>query len=171
MQCVGIDDRVAPCKFRGFSSFGVAFFSLEVGIARALQKLLEARRLMGYLIVNWVVGSIGLLVVASLLPGFRVTWIEAALLVAGTVGLLSAAIASAVRQARGAVNASMTWALVFLADALLFRVTALAVPGFAMRGFAPAFVGAAMLVFLSVALARIETLWLDRAASESAPNS
>ncbi len=126
---------------------------------------------MGYLVINWVLGSVSLLITFGLLPGFRVSEVEAAVLVAGLVGLSSATIASAVRRIRGSLNAGLTWLLAFIADALIFRVTALIIPGFAMRGFAPAFAGAAVLVILSVALARIEDFWLHHGGSGSILNS
>jgi uncharacterized membrane protein YvlD (DUF360 family) len=108
-----------------------------------------------YLIVNWALGSSGLFALAAVLPGFRITEVQSALLAAGVVALLHAAISSVFKPVIGDGSFGVPSALLLLVDAFTFRVVALLVPGFAMLGFAPAFAGAVLLFGLNLALPRL----------------
>ncbi len=110
---------------------------------------------MGYLIVNWVLSSFGLFILANTSPGFRVNEISSALIAAGAVGLCSASIAAAFKHAHGGAALAISGALLLLADTFLFRLSALVVPGFAMLGFLPAIAGALLLAALNGAMLRV----------------
>jgi putative membrane protein len=112
---------------------------------------------MVFLIVNWVLGAFALVLVAHLFPGFRVTEFQSALLAAGVVGLISAAIALAFKRVMSPAGLAISGTLLVIVDSFLFRVMALVVPGFAMLGFYPAFAGAFVLLALHLCL-----LWLQR---------
>jgi putative membrane protein len=109
---------------------------------------------MVYLIINWVLSAASLLVLASILPGFRILEVQAAVLATGMVGLISALIGMLLKQVAGVVTLAMSGAFLFLVDAFLFRLIALLVPGFAMEGMYPAFAGALLLLGLNIALLR-----------------
>jgi putative membrane protein len=109
---------------------------------------------MVYLIINWVLSAASLLVLASILPGFRILEVQAAILATGMVGLISALIGMLLKQVAGVVTLAMSGAFLFLVDAFLFRLIALLVPGFAMEGMYPAFAGALLLLGLNIALLR-----------------
>ncbi len=109
---------------------------------------------MVFLIVNWVAGTFALLALASILPGFRVSDFQSVLLATGVVGLISAAIAMVFRQMYAVAALSISAALLIVVDTLVFRVTALLVPGFAMRAFYPAAAGALVLVAVHLMLLR-----------------
>jgi putative membrane protein len=111
-----------------------------------------------YLIVNWVCSVAGLLLVASLIPGFQVAEFESALIAAAVVGLISAGLGTLLKHAGGPVGLAITGIFLVLTDTLLFRMSALLVPGFAMRGLAPAFAGAMVLLALNLALLRVVPL-------------
>jgi putative membrane protein len=113
---------------------------------------------MVYLIVNWVASVLGLLVVASLVPGFQVLEFESALVATGVVGLISAGLGAMLKNASGAVSLVLSALFLLIVNTLLFRMSALVVPGFAMHGFTPAIAGAAMLVALNLGLPRIVAL-------------
>ncbi len=68
---------------------------------------------------------------------------------------MSAILGTALKQASGPVSAGISWALLLIANALFFRVIALLVPGFAMRGFLPAVAGALVLLLLNLILLRV----------------
>jgi putative membrane protein len=110
---------------------------------------------MGYLIVTWVFSALGLFALAATLPGFRVLDYQSALLAAGVVGLISALAASAFKRITGTSALAVTGILLVLLDTFLFRLSALVVPGFAMTGFFPAVAGAAVLLAISLATARL----------------
>ena len=113
---------------------------------------------MVYLIVNWVCSVVGLLAVARLFPGFQVGEFASALIATAVVGLISANLGTLLKHAGGPVGLAITGAFLLLADTLLFRMSALLVPGFAMRGFAPAIAGAIVLLGLNLVLLRVVPL-------------
>ncbi|HOL73348.1 MAG TPA: phage holin family protein [Bryobacteraceae bacterium] len=110
---------------------------------------------MVYFIVNWVSSAVGLLLVAALLPGFRITDFQSAVIACGVVGLLSAGLGSLLKHAASYLTVALFGGLLLIVDAFLFRLSALLVPGFAMLGFLPALAGAALLLALNLALLRI----------------
>jgi putative membrane protein len=109
---------------------------------------------MVFLMVNWVLGSLALVLLANVFPGFRVTEFQSALLATGVVGLISAAIATMLKHVTSQPGLAISGILLVTADTFLFRVTALLVPGFAMRAFYPAFAGALLLLTLHLILLR-----------------
>jgi putative membrane protein len=112
---------------------------------------------MVFLIVNWVLGALALVLVAHIFPGFRVTEFQSALLAAGVVGLISAAIFLVFERVMSPAGLAISGILLVIVDSFLFRAMALVVPGFAMLGFYPAFAGAFILLALHLSL-----LWLQR---------
>jgi putative membrane protein len=109
---------------------------------------------MVYLIINWVLSAVSLLILSSVLPGFRILEVQSAILATGLVGLVSAFVGMLLKQVVGRVIQLMSGAFLFLVDVFLFRLIALLVPGFAMEGMYPAFIGAAALLGLNIALLR-----------------
>jgi putative membrane protein len=112
---------------------------------------------MVFLLVNWVAGTVALLLLANIFPGFRIGEFQSVLFAAGTVGLISAAVSLVFRQIISPVGLAMSALILAGVDTFVFRVTALLVPGFAMRAFYPAVVGALLLSAIFVLL-----VWLMR---------
>jgi putative membrane protein len=110
---------------------------------------------MGFLIVNWLLSAIGLFTVAVALPGFRIFDYQSALIGAGSVGLLSALLATILRQVTGTPGLAAFGLLLVIVDTSLFRLSALLLPGFAMTGFVPAIVGALIVLVLNLAMFRV----------------
>jgi putative membrane protein len=106
-----------------------------------------------YLAVSWVLSSASLLGVAYLAPGFRIGGLEAAMIAAGAVALVAAVLGTLFHEITGPVGMIVSGLILFLTISVVFRLSALLVPGFAMQGFAPAFAGAGV-VFLVQALLR-----------------
>jgi uncharacterized membrane protein YvlD (DUF360 family) len=107
---------------------------------------------MASLIVNWVFSAVGLFFVALLAPGFRISEFQSVLIVALGVGLITSLAGVILKLAAGPGTLVVCALFLLLFDTLVFRVAALLVPGFAMLGFRPAFVGAGVLVVLQTAL-------------------
>ncbi len=126
---------------------------------------------MVFVIINWVAGTMALLVLSSLFPGFRVSEFAAALIAAGVCGLLNSLLALVLRHITGVLSLAMSAAFLFLFDAFVFRVSALLVPGFAMRGFLPALAGSTVLLVLNLALVRYLRIKDEAFGSESALSS
>ena len=107
---------------------------------------------MVYLFLNWTMGTAGLAVLAIILPGCRIDELRSALVVAAVVALVHAAVSTAFRPGAGEPALPLPGILLALGDALVFRVVALLVPGFAMRSLYPALVGGLLLLGLNLAL-------------------
>jgi putative membrane protein len=107
------------------------------------------------LIVNWIFGALALVLFANVSPGFRVTEFQSALLATAVVGLISAAIATLFKQVTSQTGLAISSILLLVFDTFLFRIVALLVPGFAMRGFYPAIAGAVLLVALHLTLLKV----------------
>ncbi len=122
---------------------------------------------MVYLIVNWVLSSIGLFALANTLPGFHISDQEAALIAAGVVGLMSGLMGTLLRYAGNVIGLAMSAAFLLTVDVFLVRVSGLLVPGFSMRGFGPAIMGALALLLLNLVLVRAARSKLGRLDSES----
>jgi putative membrane protein len=122
-----------------------------------------------YLIVNWVSSVLSLLAVACLLPEVQILEFQSALIATGIVGLISAGLGTLLKHASGAVGLAFAGIFLAIADTLLFRMSALVVPGFAMRGFAPAIAGAIVLLALNLVLLRVVPLKEDPLDSWSRP--
>lgn len=110
---------------------------------------------MGALIVNWVLGWFALALLANIFPGFRVTEFESALLATSIVALISGATAALLKRVTSQPGLAIAAILLVLADAFLFRLTALVIPGFAMRAFYPALAGALLLLGLHLGVLRV----------------
>jgi uncharacterized membrane protein YvlD (DUF360 family) len=107
---------------------------------------------MVYLFLNWTLGTAGLALLAIILPGCRIDELSSALVVATVVALVHAAVSTAFRPGAGESFLALPGVLLALGDALVFRVVALLVPGFAMRSLYPALAGGLLLLGLNLAL-------------------
>jgi uncharacterized membrane protein YvlD (DUF360 family) len=104
---------------------------------------------MVYLTLNWMMGTTALAVLAIVFPGFRIEEFQSVLIAAAVVGLFHAAGSAVFWPAAG-----LAGVLLALADAVVFRVVALLVPGFAMLGFYPALAGGLLLMLLNLVMIR-----------------
>jgi putative membrane protein len=109
---------------------------------------------MVFLLVDWIVGSLALLLVSSFYPGFRVTDLQSAVLATAIVGLISAFIALVLTQITAPTRIAISAVFLFGVYIGLFRIVALLIPGFAMLGFAPAVAGALVLIALHLTVLR-----------------
>ncbi len=110
---------------------------------------------MVYFIINWVLGSLSLLLMSTLFPGFRVAEFASALVAAGVVGLLNAGLAILLHYSTGRLGIALAGTFLVISDSFLFRLAGLIIPGFAMRGFFPAFAGGFLLLALNLVLPRV----------------
>ncbi len=117
---------------------------------------------MAYLTINWVLSALSLLGVAIFVPGFRITDYGSALIAAGSVGLVAAMLGALLKYISGVAGLLAWSALMLLVDLFLFRLSGLLIPGFAMRGFLPAFAGALALVAVSL----LNLRWAHRIRAE-----
>ena len=104
------------------------------------------------LLVNWILSALALLLVAHLVPGFRIAGFTSALWAALVVGLVNATL--------GALLKLITLPLTFLTlglfwlviNALMLELASRFVPGFRLAGFGAAFWGAIVLSLVNMFL-------------------
>jgi len=104
------------------------------------------------LLLHWLFSAISLLIVSHLIPGFYVRDFVSALIAALVIGLVNATL--------GLVLKILTLPLIVLTlgifwwviNALMLLFVSNFVPGFAVRGFWPAFWGAVVLSLLNMVL-------------------
>lgn len=97
------------------------------------------------LLVNWLLGTAALLIVAYLLPGISVRSFGVALLAALVIGLVNATIGLALKILTFPliiVSLGLFW---FVINAFMLMLAGWVVPGFTVAGFGWAFLGAILL--------------------------
>lgn len=108
-----------------------------------------------HLLVNWLLSAILILVVAHIVSGFEVKDFTSALVAAAVIGLVNGTI--------GAMLQFIAFPLTFLTlglfslviNAAMLLLASKIVPGFKIRGFLPAFIGALLLSILRMLLHRV----------------
>ncbi len=102
------------------------------------------------LLIEWLLNALALVITAYVVPGFEVDGFGTALIAALVVGLLNVTL--------GWLLSLLTFPLVWLLpglmmlviDAVVLYFAAKLVPGFRIRGFLAAFIGAIVLVLIHV---------------------
>jgi len=102
------------------------------------------------LLLDWILSALALLAVAHLVPGFEVDSFGAALVAAIAVGLANATIGVILKILTFPLTIVTLGIFWFVINALMLRLAAYFVPGFTIRGFLPAFLGALVLSLINV---------------------
>jgi putative membrane protein len=108
-----------------------------------------------HMIVGWLVSALALWVVAQIVPGIEVRDFGAALLATVVIAIVGAVV--------GPVLRFLAWPLTFVTlglfllviNAILLKLAAMLTPGFRVRGFLHAILGALVLTILSSLLRRM----------------
>jgi putative membrane protein len=102
------------------------------------------------LLLHWIVNAIALLIVSKIVPGFQVATIGAALIAVIVIGLLNATLGLLLKIITLPLGI-LTLGLFFLViNALILKLSSGLVPGFYVRTFAAAFIGAIVLALLQM---------------------
>ena len=107
---------------------------------------------MGNLIVNWLVSSLSLIIVAHLVPGFEVKGLAAALIAPIIIGLVNATVGFILKILTFPLTLLTFGLFLLVINALMLELAALLVPGFAVHSFWSAFFGAILLSLVSTLL-------------------
>jgi putative membrane protein len=99
-----------------------------------------------------------LFILAAVFPGFRVLDFGAALVATGVVGLVSASLGVLLKHVTGPISLAMSSVFLLILNTLIFRISALLIPGFLMVGFLPALAGALLLLVLNGFLLRFVSM-------------
>lgn len=107
---------------------------------------------MGNLLVNWLLSSLSLIIVAHLVPGFEVTGLAAALIAPIVIGLVNATVGFLFKILTFPLTLLTLGLFLLVINALMLELAAFFVPGFAVQGFFSAFFGAILLSLVSMVL-------------------
>jgi putative membrane protein len=107
------------------------------------------------LLVRWILDAIALLVVAWLVPGFKVASLPSALIAVIVIGLLNVTLGFLLKLITLPLGI-LTLGLFFLViNALILKLASGVVPGFYVNTFGAAFIGAVVLALLHMLFAAL----------------
>ncbi len=105
------------------------------------------------LLLHWVANAIALLLVSHIVPGFQVATVGAALIAVIVIGLLNATLGFFLKIITLPLSI-LTLGLFFLViNAFVLKLASGVVPGFYVRTFGAAFIGAIVLALLQMLFA------------------
>jgi len=102
------------------------------------------------LLLNWLLSAVALLIVSSLVSGFYVSSIVAALFAAVVIGFVNATLGLFLKVVTFPLTLVTFGIFWFVINALMLEFAAAFVPGFVITGFTPAFIGALILSLVNL---------------------
>jgi putative membrane protein len=105
-----------------------------------------------YLLVNWCVSAVSLIIVAHLISGFRVEGFGTALLAALVIGLVNATLGLLLKVLTFPLTIITFGLFLLVINALMLRLASAVVPGFEVTGFGPAFLAAIILALINMVM-------------------
>jgi len=103
-------------------------------------------------LVRWLLMSISLLIVSYLVPGFFVTGLGAALIAALVFGFLNATLGLLLKILTFPFTVLTLGIFWFVINAIILEITSMVVPGFFIRSFFSALLGAIVLTIVNMLL-------------------
>ena len=107
---------------------------------------------MSRLLIHWVLSALCLLIVAQVMPGFRVRGFGTALIAAVLVGFINGTLGLILKIITFPLTLITFGLFWFVINALMLEVAAFFIPGFEVRGFWAAFFGCLILSILNMIL-------------------
>ena len=108
-----------------------------------------------YLLVSWFLSALSLIIVAHIVPGFRVESFGAALITALVLGLINSTLGLLLKIVTFPLTIVTFGLFLFVINALILRMTSGLVSGFYVESFGPAFIGAIVLAIVSTVLRHV----------------
>jgi putative membrane protein len=102
------------------------------------------------LLLHWILSALALLVVARVVPGFHLSGIGAALWAALVIGLINATLGLLLKVVTFPLTVLTLGIFWFVINALMLELASWFAPGFHIRGFGAAFVGAIALSLMNL---------------------
>jgi len=100
---------------------------------------------MRYLVINWLISSVSLLIVAHVVPGFQVDGFVSALIAAAVVALVSVTVGLLLKILLIPLTLITFGLFLIIINAIVLKLAASVMPGFRIIGFLPAILGAVLL--------------------------
>ena len=104
------------------------------------------------ILANWLLSAISLLIVSYLVSGFEVAGIGSALFAVVVIGLVNATLGLFLKIVTFPLTLMSLGVFWFVINAIMLELSAAFVPGFHIRGFFPAFLGAIVLSMVNLLL-------------------
>jgi putative membrane protein len=104
------------------------------------------------LLLTWVLSAIAVWIVAQIVPGFSVRGPVAALIAALAIGFINATIGLVLKIVTFPLTLITLGLFWFVINALMLELASALVPGFHVRGFGAAFIGAILLSLVNMLL-------------------
>jgi putative membrane protein len=102
------------------------------------------------LLVQWFLSAIALLVVSNIVPGFKVNGLWPALIASLVIGLLNATVGALLKLLTLPLSILTLGLFLLVINGIVLLLASSIVRGFDVRGFFPAFCGAAVLALLGM---------------------
>ncbi|MDQ6663526.1 MAG: phage holin family protein [Acidobacteriota bacterium] len=103
-------------------------------------------------IVNWLLNAVSLLIVARVIRGIQVDGFGTAMVAALVIGFVNATIGLMLKIVTFPLAILTLGIFLLVVNALMLKLAAALVPGFRVKGFLPAFLGAILLALVSTLL-------------------
>jgi len=107
------------------------------------------------MLLNWILSAVAVWVVAKLVPGVSVSGPAAALIAALAIGFINATLGLVLKILTFPLTIVTLGIFWFVINALMLELAAALVPGFRVRGFMAAFLGAIVLSVVNLLLKAI----------------
>lgn len=107
------------------------------------------------MLLNWVLSAFAVWVVAQIVPGVHVSGAMAALIAALAIGFINATLGLVLKIVTFPLTVLTLGIFWFVINALMLKLAAFFVPGFQVRGFLAAFIGAILLSLVNLLLKAI----------------
>jgi putative membrane protein len=104
------------------------------------------------LLINWILSAVSLLIVSHLVSGFYVQGFIAALIAAVVIGFINATLGLILKIVTFPLTILTLGIFWFVINAVMLELASLLVPGFAVRSFRAAFIGAIVLALVNLIL-------------------
>ena len=107
------------------------------------------------LLLHWVLTALAVWIMAQIVPGVQVTGAVAALIAALAIGFINATLGLLLKIITFPLTLLTLGLFWFVINALMLELASALVPGFHVRGFGAAFIGAIVLSLLNLLLKAI----------------
>jgi putative membrane protein len=104
------------------------------------------------LLLNWVLSGLAVWIIANVVPGISVTGPLAALIAALVIGFINATLGFVLKILTFPLTLITLGLFWFVINALMLEFASALVPGFRVRGFVAAFIGAILLSLVNMML-------------------
>ena len=107
------------------------------------------------MLLNWVLSAVAVWIMAQIVPGIHVNGATAALIAALAIGFINATIGLVLKIITFPLTLLTLGVFWLVINGLMLELASAVVPGFQVRGFLPAFVGAIVLSIVNLLLKAI----------------